>query len=145
MSAAAGLPEFSKVVCYGIVEGKVLVFRHRDVPEAGLQVPAGTVEPNEEPRAAAIREASEETGKVFEVVEKIGELDLAFDEPPRRELHHRQFFAMRALEPLPERWLQFAEGHCWFEFEWMPVAQAVSALSYEQGALLDLASAQVGA
>ena len=39
----------------------LLVFRHPDVPEAGIQVPAGTVEPDEYPQEAALREAREET------------------------------------------------------------------------------------
>ena len=33
-----------------------------DAPEAGIQVPAGTVEADETPAAAALREAREETG-----------------------------------------------------------------------------------
>jgi 8-oxo-dGTP pyrophosphatase MutT (NUDIX family) len=53
--------------------GKVTVFITRDRPAgrellllrhpyAGLQLPAGTVEPGEQPEAAALREAHEETG-----------------------------------------------------------------------------------
>jgi 8-oxo-dGTP pyrophosphatase MutT (NUDIX family) len=38
---------------------QLLVFRH---PTAGIQVPAGTVEPNESPEAAGLREVTEETG-----------------------------------------------------------------------------------
>jgi 8-oxo-dGTP pyrophosphatase MutT (NUDIX family) len=40
----------------------LLVFRHRSHPEAGLQVPAGTLEPGEAPSAAAARELLEESG-----------------------------------------------------------------------------------
>ena len=38
---------------------QLLLFRH---PSAGIQFPAGTVEPGEAPEAAAAREAAEETG-----------------------------------------------------------------------------------
>jgi 8-oxo-dGTP pyrophosphatase MutT (NUDIX family) len=38
-----------------------LVFRH-DNPAAGIQVPAGTVEPGESPREAVLREVAEEAG-----------------------------------------------------------------------------------
>ncbi len=38
---------------------ELLVFRH---PDAGIQLPAGSVEPGEEPGAAALREVEEETG-----------------------------------------------------------------------------------
>jgi 8-oxo-dGTP pyrophosphatase MutT (NUDIX family) len=41
---------------------RLLIFRHVDAPEAGLQVSAGTIEPGEEPADAAMREAREETG-----------------------------------------------------------------------------------
>jgi 8-oxo-dGTP pyrophosphatase MutT (NUDIX family) len=39
-----------------------LIFSHPDYPEAGLQVPAGTLEPGEHPEAGVLREAYEETG-----------------------------------------------------------------------------------
>jgi ADP-ribose pyrophosphatase YjhB (NUDIX family) len=47
---------------------ELLVFEHADEP-AGVQVPAGTVEPGEDVRAAAIRELHEETGVVVDDVE----------------------------------------------------------------------------
>ena len=42
--------------------GRLLMFRHPFSPEAGIQVPAGTVEVNELPADAVMREAFEETG-----------------------------------------------------------------------------------
>ncbi len=41
---------------------ELLVFRHRDFPDAGLQVPAGTTEEGEDPQAAALREVRGERG-----------------------------------------------------------------------------------
>ena len=41
---------------------RLLVFTHPDAPEAGTQVPAGTIEHGETPEDAALREAREETG-----------------------------------------------------------------------------------
>ncbi len=38
---------------------ELLLFQH---PNAGIQIPAGTVEPGEEPAAAVVREVAEETG-----------------------------------------------------------------------------------
>ncbi len=131
--ASGGLPEFSKVVCYIIADRNVLVFRHRHAPEAGIQVPAGTIEACEEPRSAAKREATEETGRPgFEIVAKVGEMDYIFDHPPRLELHHRHFILLRPTDIVPERWSHFAENHSWFEFEWMRAAE----LEAEQGAML---------
>ncbi|QDT40916.1 NUDIX domain protein [Gimesia alba] len=40
----------------------LLVFDHVDFPNAGTQIPGGTVERCETPEAAALREAREETG-----------------------------------------------------------------------------------
>jgi len=133
--------EFTKVVCYVVIDGRVLVFRHRDVPAAGMQVPAGTVGAGEELDAAALREAVEETGQAgLEIVAKVGEMDYVYDRPgrgerPRRlELHHRHFFLLRPTAMLPERWSHFADHH-WFEFGWMDVDRAAE-LAGEQGAML---------
>lgn len=41
---------------------ELLVFGHEHIPEAGLQVPAGTLEAGEDPQRGAIREVFEETG-----------------------------------------------------------------------------------
>jgi 8-oxo-dGTP pyrophosphatase MutT (NUDIX family) len=51
-----------KVFAYTTNQNRLLVFRHRDFPKAGIQVPAGTVQINEELPAAVLREAYEETG-----------------------------------------------------------------------------------
>lgn len=51
-----------KVVIYITQGNKLLVFRHTNYPQAGIQVPAGTVGTNEDLIEATIREASEETG-----------------------------------------------------------------------------------
>ena len=52
---------------------ELLVFRHRDYPDAGVQVPAGTVEEGEAYKAAALREAFEESGlSDFKAVHDLG-------------------------------------------------------------------------
>jgi len=40
----------------------LLVFEHRDHPDAGTQIPAGGLEPGETPEAGVVREVLEETG-----------------------------------------------------------------------------------
>ena len=41
---------------------RLLLFTQPGAPDAGIQVPAGTIEPGESPRDAVMREAREETG-----------------------------------------------------------------------------------
>lgn len=52
-----------KVVAYITKEKhgvkQLLVFAHLDLPEAGIQVPAGTVDPGEEIPRAVLREVAE--------------------------------------------------------------------------------------
>ena len=55
-------PVIHKVFAYITNGHRLLVFRHTDFPEAGIQVPAGTVKPNERLEIAVLREAYEETG-----------------------------------------------------------------------------------
>jgi 8-oxo-dGTP pyrophosphatase MutT (NUDIX family) len=148
LTVTIGLPEYTKVICYVVVDGRLLVFRRRDESERGIQVPAGTVDPGEALEAAALREAIEETGQPgLEIVAKVGELDYVYDRPargerPRRdELHHRHFFLLRPTAILPEQWSHFAD-HSWFEYEWIDLHRADD-LALEQGALLGRALAYV--
>lgn len=62
-------------------ETNLLLFRH---PTAGIQVPAGTVEPFEDPLDAAVREAFEETGRSeFTDVTQVGSADEPMPEDDR--------------------------------------------------------------
>jgi ADP-ribose pyrophosphatase YjhB (NUDIX family) len=54
---------------------QLLVFDHRDIPDAGTQVPAGTVEPNEPIETALWREVEEESGLRREQLRLIAKLD----------------------------------------------------------------------
>ena len=57
------MAEIKERVATYITHGdRLLVFRHTQFPEAGIQVPGGSVEPGEDLSAAALREAREETG-----------------------------------------------------------------------------------
>jgi 8-oxo-dGTP pyrophosphatase MutT (NUDIX family) len=62
-------------------ERQILVFRH---PQAGIQVPAGTVELTEEPEIAVIREVKEETNiSHVRLVNKLGSI---FQKLPENEM-----------------------------------------------------------
>lgn len=124
-------------------EGQLLVFRHRDYSEAGLQVPAGTLHAGEDPAAGAIREVGEETGRNgFRIVEKLGTYDYEFRNTfagvARHELHERHVFQLDPPPGLPDHWSHLAEegnGDFWFEFSWVANGQDL-VLAGDQHALL---------
>ena len=61
---------------------ELLVFQH---PTAGIQLPAGSIEPGEAPLAAAIREVWEETGlRGIELIQPLGVMTLEL--PPGRRV-----------------------------------------------------------
>lgn len=132
-----------KVVCYVVRGDRLLVFRHVDFPweEVGIQVPAGTIDPGEPPEAAAVREASEETGLAgVRIVRKLGETDYDV-RPDRDEIHHRHVYQLTVDADTPERWDSVeqtpADGGPSVRFEcfWIPIAHG-HVLQSGQGALL---------
>ncbi|WP_396906972.1 NUDIX domain-containing protein [Mycolicibacterium phlei] len=95
-----------KVVGYVVQDEQLLVFAHDDVPleVAGIQVPAGSVEPGEEPADAVVREVAEETGIDVRVVASLGtgEFDVW---PSKPEVHERHFFQLEPIQPVRDvRW-----------------------------------------
>lgn len=123
---------------------RLLTLRHVDFPEAGLQVPAGSLEPGEAPDAGALREAREETG--LDGLELVGFLgERLYDMAPygRDELHQRYFYHLRCTATPPERW-RHAErtpadgsaGPIAFEFFWAPLPDGVPPLIAGHDALV---------
>jgi 8-oxo-dGTP pyrophosphatase MutT (NUDIX family) len=86
---------YRRVVAYVVRDGELLVFDHRDLPEAGTQVPAGTVEDKEEPSATVVREVLEETGARARVVRELGTTDVI---APRGESRRNLFFELSTDE-----------------------------------------------
>ncbi|MBP2017620.1 ADP-ribose pyrophosphatase YjhB (NUDIX family) [Symbiobacterium terraclitae] len=120
---------------------QLLVFDHVGMPEAGTQVPAGTVNPCETPVEAVLREVSEEVGVADpEVVAYLGQY--CYFSAGRHEHHLRHVFLLTPPAPLPESWTITVGGdgedrgllfHCF----WIDVAYAAAALAGEQGLYLD--------
>src|SRR5262245_46930463 len=104
----ADIPDIlHKVVAYITRERggarELLVFRHGDYPEAGIQVPAGTVNDGEPVEAALAREVFEETGlSGLEVVRKLGVFH--YRHPVTGRLHVRNVFHLRAAPDTPDSW-----------------------------------------
>lgn len=119
-----------KVVAYVIRGEELLVFLHVEdecpVLESGLQVPAGTVEPGEEPCDAVLRETQEETGlDGLKIVRYLGN-----DEPrwPGSEPQGRHFFQL-SVDDAPQEW-QHVERDGGngparsFQLFWIPIGSA---------------------
>jgi len=83
-------------------------------PYAGTQLPAGTVEENEDPRDAALREVREETGLHARVKAYIGYLD---EEMPRDQLAVAKDTIVYARpDPASFDWARVPRGN-WVRFE----------------------------
>jgi 8-oxo-dGTP pyrophosphatase MutT (NUDIX family) len=104
--------------------GAVLVFRHRDYPEAGIQVPRGTVDPEEDPPATVAREVCEECGLC--VARLIGllatDVEARPDDPTQQ--WERYFFHLVAPDA-PDEWEHTVTGAgedngLVFSFFWLP-------------------------
>ncbi|MFI5275136.1 MAG: NUDIX domain-containing protein [Ktedonobacterales bacterium] len=133
-----------KVLAYITHGPRLLVLRQPDLPEAGLQVPGGTVEAGELPAAAVLREAWEETGLAgLALVGLLGER--TFDMRPygHAETHHRWFYHLRCAGAVPATWRHFertpsdgAPGPISFDFSWVALTGGMPPLIAEMGALL---------
>lgn len=106
----------------GVAGLEALVFEHPQ-PDGGVhrQLPAGTVEPGEEPDAAAVRELIEETG-VLGVVETLaGVIDEEFEGEARR----RWVYVMRSLEDGLDDWPYECDCGAAVRGVWVPLEASV--------------------
>jgi 8-oxo-dGTP pyrophosphatase MutT (NUDIX family) len=132
-----------KVMAYITHGDRLLVFRQPEFPEAGIQVPGGTLELGETPDEAVLREAFEETGLLdLVLVRCLGERVFDGRTRGRDELHHRHFYHLRCTGEPPETWGHAERlssdgypGPIAFELWWAPLDD-VPELIAEMGALL---------
>lgn len=84
---------------------RLLLFTQPGAPEAGIQVPAGTIEPGEKPRDAVMREAEEETGlSELRFIRFLGRDTRDMRDCGSDELQHRWFFHLSVEGPTRESW-----------------------------------------
>lgn len=99
------------------------MFRRPEAANQGLQVPGGTVEPDEPLEHAALREAAEETGlRELRLEAFLGTARYVTKDPPGAL--HLRFFHLSYPHARPARW-RHAETHgAPFELFWEPLETA---------------------
>jgi len=95
----------AKAQAYITRGAQLLVFEHVGIPEAGIQVPSGTIEDGESTEAAALREAHEETGLgTLQVVGFLGDYVYDMRAYGKEEIHHRHVYHLIAPLDTPHTW-----------------------------------------
>jgi 8-oxo-dGTP pyrophosphatase MutT (NUDIX family) len=141
-----------KVFAYITHGARLLVFCHPESPEAGIQVPAGTVQPGEDPAAAVLREAIEETGRTdLVLVRLLGEQVFDPRDAGRDEIHHRHFYHLRCTGTPPATWRHWetdpsdgSPAPIPFDFFWVALPDGVPPLIADHGTLLPQLLATLG-
>lgn len=107
---------------------RLLVFRQPHAPEAGVQVPAGTLRPDESPEQGVMREALEETGLTDLRLEAfLGQCDFAVSSLD--QVHRRRFYHLSCGSRPPATWRHVEKDpdgqhgrQFVFEFFWVPLS-----------------------
>jgi 8-oxo-dGTP pyrophosphatase MutT (NUDIX family) len=121
---------------------ELLVFTQRGIPEAGLQVPGGGIEPGEPFLDALRREVAEESG--LTTLGRITPLcDYVFYSPVMDIDTHSHVYHVEVADDLPDTWEHLVTGGgiddgVTFEYRWMPLTDAQSALIGDLGRSLHL-------
>jgi 8-oxo-dGTP pyrophosphatase MutT (NUDIX family) len=106
----------------------LLAFRHVDYPEAGIQVPAGTIGAQESGETAVLREVHEETGlEIPNIRAYLGSADFTYPTEPTKTVR-RHFFHLSLTGPAPDRWRHWehapsvgSDAAILFELYWVPL------------------------
>ncbi|PEF46635.1 DNA mismatch repair protein MutT [Bacillus cereus] len=120
---------------------QLLVFKHRDIPEAGIQVPGGTVDEGETLEAAILREVQEESGLRHLCIERFL-ADYIIHVKEKKEYQKRYFFHVTLLTDVKDSWEHIVsageedEGLV-FCYEWIDIAKYPE-LAGKQGEFLHL-------
>lgn len=134
-----------KAFAYITAQHHLLVFRQPYALEAGIQVPAGTIEEHEQAEKAVLREAFEETGLADLTLNCcLGEYERDMADFGRDEIHHRFFYHLQYHGKLVSTWQHEELYHSSspsstpvvFEFFWAPLPFGVPPLIADHGIIL---------
>jgi ADP-ribose pyrophosphatase YjhB (NUDIX family) len=119
---------------------ELLVYKHKNYPEAGIQVPAGTVEYDETIEEALYREIKEESGLIdFLSVNKLK--TYVYRHEGKSQYHERHVFHLKAKGETSERWeykvnSEGEDAGLIFSYYWVPI-QAIPKLAANQDDCID--------
>jgi 8-oxo-dGTP pyrophosphatase MutT (NUDIX family) len=129
-----------KVIAYITHGDELLVFEQPEFPEAGTQVPGGTLESQELPAAGVMREATEETGlQDLRLVRALGAVTYM---APSGQQVQRHFFHLRAAARAEQHWDHWESRPSTggppirFRFRWVQLHQ-LPQLAGEQDCMLN--------
>lgn len=135
----------NKVLIYATCGQGLLTFTEPDFPDILPQVPGGSIEPNETPHKAALREFEEETGIVpLSPLIFVGQITYRFAPSGVTLIHRRDVFHLVLPDPQPANWDHWERSPSIstvpirFRFSWMPLEQAKTNLGYAMGDLVHL-------
>lgn len=133
-----------KVLIYATSAKGLLVFDEPDFPEVGVQIPGGTVKPNENIFAAAAREFAEETGLTPDARPSLlGTTDYSFIRNNSDHTHRRSYFHVELPNGLPDVWHHHETmpdgggSPILFRFFWLGLDEARSRLGFGMEQFLD--------
>ncbi|PGZ03809.1 NUDIX hydrolase [Bacillus thuringiensis] len=120
---------------------QLLVFKHRDIHEAGIQVPGGTVDEGETLEAAILREVQEESGLRHLCIERFL-ADYIIHVKEKQEYEKRHFFHVTLLTDVKDTWEYIVSAGekdqgLAFSYEWVNIAKCPE-LAGKQGEFLHL-------
>jgi len=141
-----------KVYAYITCEDQLLIFKHTRFPEAGIQVPGGTVEENETAPEAVLREAREETGlDDLMLLSYLGMHPFDLSSVGGTGIQHRHFFHLRYTGAKKNLWRHYektpSDGYpepIEFEFAWVKFSENMPELAGDQGVMLHKVNVQKG-
>jgi 8-oxo-dGTP pyrophosphatase MutT (NUDIX family) len=111
-----------KAVAYITWKRRILVFRAKEAPTLGAELPGGTLETGEDPIAGVLREAREETGFTEFGVPRLLGIVKYDPNDGKDEIHERHFFELPLLVDAPAEWERMVDegnGRFTFSFFWV--------------------------
>lgn len=139
-----------KVLAYITRGTRLLVFSQPLTPDAGIQVPGGTLDEDEDPASGVLREAHEESG--LTALRLDAYLGKQVVHLAARDLTlHRHVYHLICDDPAPERWQHFETDPSEspyqpipFDFYWIDLRGELPSLIGLQGEMLPALLSHLG-